>query len=91
MAIAEAGPHDAVLIAGRGHETTVRFGDLVVTLDDRQAALSNLRAAGYCGFSARRRLGRQPPAGPGSSPPDGRPGPPGRPGPAAGEPRAGCA
>ena len=54
MAIAEAGAHDAVLIAGRGHETTVRFGDLVVVLDDRQAALSNLRTAGYGGTATRR-------------------------------------
>lgn len=54
MAVAEAGPDDAVLIVGRGHETTVRFGDLVVTLDDRQAAQASLRAIGYPGPAARR-------------------------------------
>jgi UDP-N-acetylmuramoyl-L-alanyl-D-glutamate--2,6-diaminopimelate ligase len=47
MAVAQARPDDAVLIVGRGHETTFRLADQVVTLDDRQAALAKLRQLGY--------------------------------------------
>ncbi len=38
LAIEEAGPDDAVLIVGRGHERSFRVGDARLELDDRQAA-----------------------------------------------------
>ncbi len=37
-AIAQAGPGDTVLIAGKGHETFQEFGDCVVPFDDRAVA-----------------------------------------------------
>lgn len=43
----EAGDHDVVVIAGKGHETTQTFADRVVDFDDRVVATSALRALGY--------------------------------------------
>ena len=37
-AIAEAGPQDIVLIAGKGHETGQVVGDMVLPFDDVQVA-----------------------------------------------------
>lgn len=45
-AIAEAGPGDVVVIAGKGHETTQEIGDVTVPFDDRQVAREALRTAG---------------------------------------------
>lgn len=59
MAVAEARPGDAVLIVGRGHEKTVRVGNLVMTFDDRQAALSGLHHLGYWGVTHRSCTGRR--------------------------------
>lgn len=42
-AIAEAGPGDTVLIAGKGHETFQEFGDCVVPFDDRAVAREILK------------------------------------------------
>jgi UDP-N-acetylmuramoyl-L-alanyl-D-glutamate--2,6-diaminopimelate ligase len=43
-ALAEARPGDAVLIAGKGHETTQTVGDRVLPFDDREVARELLRA-----------------------------------------------
>jgi len=43
-AIDEAGPGDAVLIAGKGHETYQLFADRSVPFDDREVARQALRA-----------------------------------------------
>jgi UDP-N-acetylmuramoyl-L-alanyl-D-glutamate--2,6-diaminopimelate ligase len=45
-AVAEAGPADLVLIAGKGHETTQTTGDEVVPFDDRRVAAEELAAVG---------------------------------------------
>jgi UDP-N-acetylmuramoyl-L-alanyl-D-glutamate--2,6-diaminopimelate ligase len=44
-AIAEAGPGDVVLIAGKGHETEQRIGDRGIPFDDRIVAGEELGAA----------------------------------------------
>ena len=41
-AVAEAGPGDVVVIAGKGHETTQTIGDPVRPFDDREVARSAL-------------------------------------------------
>jgi UDP-N-acetylmuramoyl-L-alanyl-D-glutamate--2,6-diaminopimelate ligase len=46
LAIAEAGPGDVVLIAGKGHETVQIVGDRTVPFDDRAEAQAALRARG---------------------------------------------
>jgi UDP-N-acetylmuramoyl-L-alanyl-D-glutamate--2,6-diaminopimelate ligase len=51
-AIAAARPGDAVVIAGRGHETTQDLGSLVVAFDDRAVAREILEKMG---FTPRRR------------------------------------
>jgi len=43
----EAGDHDVVVIAGKGHETTQTFADRVVDFDDRRVAADALRALGH--------------------------------------------
>ncbi len=43
-AVAAAAPGDAVLIAGKGHETTQTIGERVLPFDDREAARAALRA-----------------------------------------------
>jgi len=43
----EAGDHDVVVIAGKGHETTQTFADRVVDFDDRAVAAHALRALGH--------------------------------------------
>jgi UDP-N-acetylmuramoyl-L-alanyl-D-glutamate--2,6-diaminopimelate ligase len=45
-AIAEARPGDAVLIAGKGHETTQTIGDRVLPFDDRMVARETLQGRG---------------------------------------------
>lgn len=45
QAIAAAGPQDAVLIAGKGHESTQQIGDERRHFDDREAARRILEAA----------------------------------------------
>jgi UDP-N-acetylmuramoyl-L-alanyl-D-glutamate--2,6-diaminopimelate ligase len=44
-ALADAGPGDVVLIAGKGHETTQTAGDTVRPFDDREVARAALAAA----------------------------------------------
>ncbi len=44
-AIAEAGPGDVILIAGKGHETTQTIGARTLPFDDRAVAADALRAA----------------------------------------------
>jgi UDP-N-acetylmuramoyl-L-alanyl-D-glutamate--2,6-diaminopimelate ligase len=44
MALAEAGPGDAVVIAGKGHETLQEFADRTIAFDDRVVARAALRA-----------------------------------------------
>jgi UDP-N-acetylmuramoyl-L-alanyl-D-glutamate--2,6-diaminopimelate ligase len=43
-AVAEAGPGDLLLIAGKGHETVQVIGDTEIPFDDRQVALDALGA-----------------------------------------------
>jgi UDP-N-acetylmuramoyl-L-alanyl-D-glutamate--2,6-diaminopimelate ligase len=43
-ALAEAGPGDVVVIAGKGHETTQTVGDTVRPFDDREVARATLAA-----------------------------------------------
>jgi UDP-N-acetylmuramoyl-L-alanyl-D-glutamate--2,6-diaminopimelate ligase len=50
-AVSSARPGDAVLIAGKGHESTQTFGDHVVHLDDREVARDALAACGWGGGS----------------------------------------
>jgi UDP-N-acetylmuramoyl-L-alanyl-D-glutamate--2,6-diaminopimelate ligase len=45
-ALAAARPGDAVLIAGKGHETTQTRGERVLPFDDREVARGLLRAGG---------------------------------------------
>ncbi|MCL6507776.1 MAG: UDP-N-acetylmuramoyl-L-alanyl-D-glutamate--2,6-diaminopimelate ligase [Bryobacteraceae bacterium] len=51
-AIREAQPGDAVLIAGKGHETYQVLGDRVIPFDDREVARAVLREFGYGGGTA---------------------------------------
>ena len=44
QALAQAGPRDVVVIAGKGHETTQTIGDRSVPFDDRQVARAVLTA-----------------------------------------------
>jgi len=52
QAVAAAGPGDAVLILGRGHETVMYYEHDDVVLDDRQEARRALQALGYDGGAA---------------------------------------
>jgi UDP-N-acetylmuramoyl-L-alanyl-D-glutamate--2,6-diaminopimelate ligase len=47
IALAEAGPGDIVLIAGKGHETYQILRDRTVPFDDREVAREILRSFGY--------------------------------------------
>ena len=38
LAVGRAGPHDVVLICGKGHETTQQIGTAVLPFDDRLVA-----------------------------------------------------
>jgi UDP-N-acetylmuramoyl-L-alanyl-D-glutamate--2,6-diaminopimelate ligase len=46
-ALTEAGDGDAVVIAGKGHETTQVFADRVEPFDDRQVARDVLSTLGF--------------------------------------------
>ncbi len=46
-AVASARPGDAVLVAGKGHETTQTKGDHVEHLDDREVAREALASVGF--------------------------------------------
>ena len=46
-AVAAAGPDDAVVVAGKGHETTQVVGDVTSPFDDREVLGAALRAAGW--------------------------------------------
>lgn len=47
LALSEAGPGDAVLIAGKGHEDYQIFADRTVHFDDREVAHEELRRLGW--------------------------------------------
>ncbi len=47
LAIREARPGDAVVVAGKGHETTQTFADREERFDDREAAREALRTLGF--------------------------------------------
>ena len=49
VALGEAGAGDAVLIAGKGHETTQTGGGRVEAFDDRDVARASLGALGFSG------------------------------------------
>ena len=49
LAVAEAGPGDVVLVAGKGHETAQIVGDVVTPFDDRLVLRGALAAAGWTG------------------------------------------
>jgi UDP-N-acetylmuramoyl-L-alanyl-D-glutamate--2,6-diaminopimelate ligase len=51
LALREARSGDAVVIAGKGHETTQTFGDRVEPFDDREVARHELDALGFRGGS----------------------------------------
>ena len=46
-AIAEAGPGDTVLLAGKGHETSIAYADRTIAWDETAVARAALAAAGY--------------------------------------------
>jgi UDP-N-acetylmuramoyl-L-alanyl-D-glutamate--2,6-diaminopimelate ligase len=48
-AVREAEADDAVVVAGKGHETSQSFGDRVEAFDDREIARETLIAAGWTG------------------------------------------
>ena len=45
-AVGEASPHDIVLVAGKGHETTQVIGDKVLPFDDSQRLFDALKSVG---------------------------------------------
>ena len=45
--MAQAGPGDVLLVAGKGHETTQTIGDVVAPFDDREVLREALAAAGH--------------------------------------------
>jgi UDP-N-acetylmuramoyl-L-alanyl-D-glutamate--2,6-diaminopimelate ligase len=49
LAVAEAGPGDVVLVAGKGHETTQTVGSVSSPFDDRVVLADALEAAGWTG------------------------------------------
>ncbi|MCY4111473.1 MAG: UDP-N-acetylmuramoyl-L-alanyl-D-glutamate--2,6-diaminopimelate ligase [Chloroflexi bacterium] len=46
-AIGEAGPGDTVLLAGKGHETSIAYADRTIAWDESAVARAALAAAGY--------------------------------------------
>ncbi|MDE2989765.1 MAG: UDP-N-acetylmuramoyl-L-alanyl-D-glutamate--2,6-diaminopimelate ligase [Chloroflexota bacterium] len=46
-AIAEAGPGDTVLLAGKGHETTIAYADRTIAWDEAAVTRAALAAAGF--------------------------------------------
>jgi UDP-N-acetylmuramoyl-L-alanyl-D-glutamate--2,6-diaminopimelate ligase len=52
LAVAEAGPGDVVLVAGKGHETVQVIGDVSTPFDDRSVLRDALAASGWTGGSA---------------------------------------
>jgi UDP-N-acetylmuramoyl-L-alanyl-D-glutamate--2,6-diaminopimelate ligase len=50
-AIADARPGDAIVVAGKGHETTQTFADRTIAFDDRLVARACLAKIGYDGGS----------------------------------------
>ena len=46
LALAEAHPGDAVVIAGKGHETYQELAGRTIAFDDREVAAEELRALG---------------------------------------------
>ncbi len=44
LAVAEAGPGDVVVIAGKGHETYQELADRTIAFDDREVAAEEIRA-----------------------------------------------
>jgi UDP-N-acetylmuramoyl-L-alanyl-D-glutamate--2,6-diaminopimelate ligase len=52
LAVAEAGPGDVVLVAGKGHETVQIVGDVITPFDDRTVLRDALAAAGWTGGPA---------------------------------------
>ncbi|MCY3912378.1 MAG: UDP-N-acetylmuramoyl-L-alanyl-D-glutamate--2,6-diaminopimelate ligase [Chloroflexi bacterium] len=46
-AIAQAGPGDTVLLAGKGHETSIAYADRTIAWDEAAVARAALAAAGY--------------------------------------------
>jgi len=46
IALEHAGPHDVVVIAGKGHETGQQFADRTIPFDDRVVASEELAATG---------------------------------------------
>lgn len=52
LILAEAGPGDIVIIAGKGHETYQVLRDRVIPFDDREVARAALRELGYGGGEA---------------------------------------
>jgi UDP-N-acetylmuramoyl-L-alanyl-D-glutamate--2,6-diaminopimelate ligase len=46
VALKDARPGDVVVLAGKGHESTITTGDEVVPFDDRRVALELLRSGG---------------------------------------------
>ena len=50
-AVGAAGPDDAVVVAGKGHETTQVVGDRSTPFDDRLVLADALAAAGWAGGS----------------------------------------
>lgn len=51
LALGEAGPGDAVVVAGKGHETTQTIAGRVAPFDDRSVAREELARLGFAGGS----------------------------------------
>jgi UDP-N-acetylmuramoyl-L-alanyl-D-glutamate--2,6-diaminopimelate ligase len=54
VALRSAGPGDVVLLAGKGHETTLTAGDRVLRFDDREVAARALSTLGWKGGAGAR-------------------------------------
>ena len=49
LALAESGPDDVVLVAGKGHEPFQELADRTVPFDDRQVVAEEARTVGGAG------------------------------------------